>query len=155
MGNMLGLFDIDGIEKLARNLTPTVAPVSFIYLFLINQKTYLFVLALLSLLFLAFYINMGKIASVVSMIKLKKSKPLSLEKAYLEVIGSLAKNRLYWISLFTSYLWPVVAVIILYMNLSDQITYVLFFLCLFAIFHKVTYLMVHIYHAVLVMNNKK
>ena len=145
MTDIISLFDLESIRTIAKNIVPTIAPITFIYLYLKDSQTYFLILSLISLFFLAFYINLNERMILLAGRKISSIK-VSKEYQLGEKIGAFfLKDKVWIISLIISFLFSIIAFVLLCFNLVDRTTWILWFLCLFAAFYYLTGLISSVY----------
>ena len=137
MIEILNLLDIKSFRKTTKNLVPVIAPITFIYLYLINQFSLFLVLAIISLGITAFHFNLwDRLVQVIQMkydkeIKNKKTNKIKLSNK----LGTfLINDKLMRISLILCIIISILAFIFILINLNNSITWILFFLCVFSLF---------------------
>ncbi len=130
--------DIDAVRKLAKNILPVIVPVTFIYLFYLNKTWYLLVLSIISLIFLALYINLFERLFLAGQRKAETKKCETVDKYSMVLILTFCKDRFFQVMILLSAIFSLVAFIFICLNLNDVVTWILFFLIIFAMAHYIT-----------------
>ena len=131
MDDITSLFNMQSMIKIAKNVMPTVSPITFIYLFLLNKQILMLVLSIISMLFLAFYVNFSEIMVQIGTIKFQSKKLTNMQLGK-KITAFLFTDKLMLLNVLMGFIFTFVAFIFLLFNLVDTITWILFFLCLFA-----------------------